>query len=162
LHARGVLPEFMIPDVFVMLDAFPLTPNGKVDRNALPAPESRSRGAEGVYAAPATDLERDIAEIWRDLLNAPRIGRRDNIFELGANSLLTMQASSRISERLERRVSLVSMFRFPTVESLAAHLAENGGDGASRTDPRAQGRAASREQAAERRRALRANTPKQS
>jgi SAM-dependent methyltransferase len=160
-HARGSLPEFMIPDAFVMLDALPLTPNGKVDRNALPAPASRARRPAGAYAAPATDLERDIAEVWRDLLSAPRIGRRDNIFDLGANSLLTMQASSRISERLGRRVSLVSMFRFPTVESLAAHLGENGADGTPRTDPRAQARAASREQAAERRRALRANTPRQ-
>jgi natural product biosynthesis luciferase-like monooxygenase protein len=156
-HLRQGLPEYMIPATFVVLDAFPLTPNGKIDRRALPEPEQRAAAATAAYVAPTNDLELQIADIWRDLLAIERVGRQDNIFDLGANSLLTMQANSRLSSVLGRKVSLVSMFRYPTVESLAAHLDENGqASAAKQTEKKAQERATRAESAAERRRALRA------
>jgi SAM-dependent methyltransferase len=156
-HLRQGLPEYMIPATFVVLDAFPLTPNGKIDRKALPEPEQRTAVATAAYVAPTSDLEQQIADVWKELLAVERVGRQDNIFDLGANSLLTMQANSRLSTVLGKKVSLVSMFRYPTVESLAAHLDEGGQAAAAKqTEKKAQERATRAESAAERRRALRA------
>jgi hypothetical protein len=140
----------------VLLDKFPLTPNGKIDRKALPEPERRGRSAGAAYAPPSNNLEQQIAEIWQEMLGAERVGRRDNIFDLGANSLLTMQANNRLSALLGRKVSLVSMFRYPTVESLAAHLGDAVRPPEHVNDKRAQERASRADKAAERRRALRA------
>ena len=156
-HLQSSLPEYMVPSTYVVLDALPLTPNGKVNRKALPDPVRRVVPAVNSFAPPSNDLERQIAEVWQQLLAVDRVGRRDNIFDLGANSLLTMQANSRLSSLLGRKVSLVDMFRFPTVESLAAHLGENGdGHASPSNDKRVRERASRAEQAAERRRALRA------
>jgi hypothetical protein len=143
----------MIPPTFVVIDALPLTPNGKIDRKALPDPEVKATVPAAEYVAPTTDLERVIAEVWQELLAVDRVSRQGNIFDLGANSLLTMQANNRLSAVLGRRVSLVSMFKYPTVASLAAHLA---GDDAPSNDKRSLERATRAEQAASRRRALRA------
>jgi natural product biosynthesis luciferase-like monooxygenase protein len=151
---REFLPEYMVPAAFVMLEAFPLTPNGKIDRKALPAPQRQQRRAADAYLPPNTDLERTISEVWQQMLNVERVGRRDNIFDLGANSLLTVQVQSRLSARLERQVSLVSMFRFPTVESLAAHLGLDDQTNA-RIEQRTQERAERKKDAAARRRELR-------
>jgi natural product biosynthesis luciferase-like monooxygenase protein len=153
-HLREFLPEYMLPAVFVMLDAFPLTPNGKIDRKALPAPQRQQRRAAEVYLPPSNDLERTISEVWQQMLNLERVGRRDNIFDLGANSLLTVQVQSRLSALLDRQVSLVSMFRFPTVESLAAHLGLDDRANA-RLEQRTQERAERKKDAAARRRELR-------
>ena len=152
-HLRATLPEYMIPATIIVMDAFPLTPNGTIDRKALPM-HDRPRRAAADYVAPTNELEAKIADIWKELLAIERVGRRDNIFDLGANSLLTMQANSRLSSMLGRAVSLVTMFRFPTVESLAAHL--NGDSAAAGDDKRSKERASRADQAAERRRALRA------
>ncbi len=155
-HLRRTLPEYMIPSAFVVMDTLPLTPNGKIDRKALPVPHVPAR-QHAHYFAPVGDLEAQIADIWRDLLAIDQVGRADNIFELGANSLLTMQANSRLSRVLGRTLPLVSMFRYPTVASLAAHLANpDGQDSAQASGKREQARASRAEQNAERRRALRA------
>lgn len=124
-HLREFLPEYMVPATFVALDAFPLTPNGKTDRKALPAPQREAVRTNTDFVAPTNALEQTIADVWKGILNLDRVGLRENIFDLGANSLLTAQANQRLSALLNRRVSLVSMFRFPTVEALAAHL-DNG------------------------------------
>ncbi len=153
-HLREVLPDYMIPSAFVVMDAFPLTPNGKIDRNALPAPgASIARSAE-VYVAPTNQLEETIVDIWKDLLDIEKVGLRDNIFDLGANSLLTAQANQRLSQRLDRKISLVAMFRYPTIEALAGHL---GGDTAApgATSKRTEDREGRRKDAASRRRELR-------
>lgn len=121
-HLREFLPEYMTPAAFVVMDAFPLTANGKIDRMALPAPTREVTQSVAEYVPPSSDLEQIIADVWKQLLNVERVGLRDNIFDLGANSLLTAQANQRLSTLLDRKVSLVSMFRFPTVESLAAHI----------------------------------------
>ncbi|MEY4510769.1 MAG: hypothetical protein RLZZ450_2891, partial [Pseudomonadota bacterium] len=125
VHLREFLPEYMVPSTFVLLASFPLTPNGKIDRKALPAPQRQQARSAGEYQSPSNDLEQIISEVWQGLLNVERVGRNENIFDLGANSLLTVQAANGLSARLDRRVSLVSMFRFPTIEALAAHLGDS-------------------------------------
>jgi natural product biosynthesis luciferase-like monooxygenase protein len=121
-HLRAGLPEYMIPSLFVQLSAFPLTPNQKIDRKALPAPERAAARAAEAQVPAKTDLERQIAGVWQTVLNLEQVGRNENIFDLGANSLLTVQAANRLSSLLGKKVSLVSMFRFPTVAALSEHL----------------------------------------
>jgi len=119
---RDNLPEFMIPDDFVVLGALPLTPNGKVDRKALPAPRKREREVVEAFVAPASETEQVIAEVFKEMLNLEKVGTRDNFFNLGANSLLIAQANNRLNQKLDQHVSLVSMYRFPTIAALAANL----------------------------------------
>jgi hypothetical protein len=117
------LPEAMVPSVFVRLDALPLTANGKVDRKALPEPAPAAPEIDTRYEAPEGDLESRIAAVWRELLRVERVGSRDNFFELGGSSLLVVRVRNRLQELLGRDLSLVDLFRHPTVASLAAHLA---------------------------------------
>ncbi|MFP2934965.1 AMP-binding enzyme, partial [Pyxidicoccus sp. 3LG] len=86
---RGHLPEHMVPSLFMALDAFPLTPNGKVDRKALPAPDASSARSE--HIAPRTQTEQTLADLWAQLLGLPRVGATDSFFELGGHSLLATQ-----------------------------------------------------------------------
>lgn len=153
-HLREFLPEYMVPATFVALDAFPLTPNGKTDRKALPAPQREAARTNADFVAPTNALEQTIADVWKGILNRDRVGLRENIFDLGANSLLTAQANQRLSALLNRRVSLVSMFRFPTVEALAAHL-DNGEVARDREVKQSVLREDRKRGAAERRRELR-------
>lgn len=156
-HLRAFLPEYMVPQAFVTLRSLPLTPNGKIDRKALPEPSSAApRAAEAEFAVPGNDMERRIAAIWQRVLGIERVGRRDNIFDLGASSLLTVEANSQLQQQIGQKIPLVTMFRFPTVESLAAHLAKTTDaavGAAPATDDDRQGRLAA---AAARRRQARA------
>ncbi len=124
---RERLPDFMVPSAFVQLEALPLTQNGKIDRKALPAPEAGKARREQAFEPPSSDLERAIAATWQELLHLEQVGLHDNFFELGANSLLTMQANGRLKTSLSRAISLVEMFQYPTVASLAKHLTAQGG-----------------------------------
>jgi hypothetical protein len=121
-YLRDRLPDFMVPSAFVMLEALPLTPNGKIDRKALPAPERSRQASAKAFVAPASETERAIAAIWQELLGVEQIGVNDNFFDIGANSLLVMRANGRINQTLGKSVTLVEMFRFPSVSSLSAHL----------------------------------------
>ncbi len=122
-HLAEFLPLYMIPGAFVELDKFPLTPNGKVDRKALPSPDAqRGRVTDVAFRPAANDLEREIASIWRGLLGVERVGTRDNIFDLGASSLLTVEANNLLQSKLGRKIPLVNMFRYPTIESLGRFL----------------------------------------
>jgi amino acid adenylation domain-containing protein len=117
------LPDYMVPSVFVTLDALPLTPNGKVDRRALPEPEGERPDLEVAYAVPRTGLERQIAEVWQTVLQVEKVGAHDNIFELGGHSLLMTQIQKRmIAEGLAPGVTIVELFQYPTVRSLAEYL----------------------------------------
>ena len=111
------LPEYMIPTIFMTLESIPLTPNGKVDRRALPAPDIRQE-MEKSYQAPATVEEKLIADIWKSVLNLEKVGVGDNFFELGGNSLLAMQIVSRMRQ-LDIDLPLNSLFDFPTITQLA-------------------------------------------
>jgi amino acid adenylation domain-containing protein len=121
---RERLPEFMVPAVFVPLAALPLSPNGKVDRRALPAPE---RGPEPELVAPKTPVEEVLAEIWAEVLGRERAGARDNFFELGGHSLLAVLLMSRIEKRLGKTLPVAALFAAPTPEAMAAALSHAGG-----------------------------------
>jgi amino acid adenylation domain-containing protein len=120
-HLREMLPAYMVPAHIVPIDAWPRTPNGKIDRKALPKPAAEA-GAQAAYVAPQNDAERKIAEIWRDLLKAERVGARDNFFDLGGHSLLIVTLQGRLAAVFDQPLRIVDLFRFPTVESLARHL----------------------------------------
>jgi len=119
------LPEAMTPSAFVFLDAFPLTPNGKVNRKALPAPESNRPELETVYVAPRSNLEKSLAALWRELLHVEQVGRHDNFFDLGGHSLLVVQAQARLRDTLGRDVPVVKLFQYPTISALAGFLSES-------------------------------------
>ena len=113
------LPAYMLPSAFVFLDAFPLTPNGKLDRKALPAPEGRSPALKGSYVAPRTPTEEAVAEIWCEVLNLKQVGIHDNFFELGGHSLLAVQLRSQIQRTLKIKFPLVAIYQWPTIEEFA-------------------------------------------
>ncbi len=116
------LPEPMLPSVYVEIEAMPLSGSGKIDRRALPAPGVDRTSAEVAYVAPRTSGEEVIARVWREVLGNERIGVRDNFFEAGGNSLLLVQVHAQLKAALGREVTLVQLFRYPTVQSLAAFL----------------------------------------
>jgi acyl carrier protein len=126
--ARERLPEYMVPRMIIVLEALPRTPNGKIDRKMLPKPDRSPPPLAAPYAAPQTEIEQAIALVFEELLNQKRVATSDNFFDLGANSLIMVQASSRLRARLQREVSLVDLFHYPTVSTLAVHLSNNGND----------------------------------
>ncbi|MBV9773028.1 MAG: amino acid adenylation domain-containing protein, partial [Gemmatimonadetes bacterium] len=113
---KGRIPEYMIPSAFIALDAFPLTPTGKVDRNALPAPE-RGADARG-YVAPRNAVEEALAAVWADVFRVERVGVHDNFFELGGDSILSIQV---VARALRAGVQLKPRYFFehPTIAELA-------------------------------------------
>jgi natural product biosynthesis luciferase-like monooxygenase protein len=116
-----LLPEHMVPAHFVTLDAFPLTPNRKVDRKALPAPSAAPMVE--TFVAPASDIEAQLASIWARILGVPKVGAKDNFFALGGHSLLAVQAHREIRDQLNApKLSITDIFRFPTLAALARHL----------------------------------------
>ncbi len=115
----AALPEYMVPSAFVVLDAFPLTSNGKVDRNALPAP-GREETSAGEFVAPRTDTERQLADLWRDVLGVERIGATDAFLELGGNSISALRVIMRLSEITDVEVPVAALFEGGTIERLAA------------------------------------------
>jgi non-ribosomal peptide synthetase component F len=117
-HLQGVLPEYMVPSAFVVLESFPLTPNGKVDRRALPTPEPRANSCQE-YEAPQGEVEEILAEIWRETLYVKRVGRNQHFFELGGNSLSAMTVAARISARFTVELSPITLFHHPTLHQLA-------------------------------------------
>ncbi|MEU7861241.1 non-ribosomal peptide synthase/polyketide synthase [Nonomuraea sp. NPDC049141] len=121
------LPDYMIPSVFIELAAFPLTPNGKIDRAALPAPDGSRPDLAGGYLAPATPTEHLLAGIWADLLGVDQVGVRDNFFDLGGHSLLATQVTSRIRSVFGIDLSLAVLFDQPTVGGLAPLIDEANG-----------------------------------
>ena len=124
-HLKQHLPDHFIPSAFVQLAELPQTPNGKVDRRALPAPDGSRPDLEKAYVAPRTQVEEEIAAIWQDVLRIERVGVHDNFFELGGHSLLATQVISRVRESLRLEVPLRSIFESPTVEGLSLAVSRN-------------------------------------
>jgi amino acid adenylation domain-containing protein len=122
-HLRTRLPEFMLPATYVVLDHFPLTPNGKIDRRALPAPALAPYN-DLTYAAPVGEIETTLARIWAEVLTVERIGRHDNFFKLGGHSLLAVQVGSRIRQLFSLEIPLRAIFEEPTIAALALLLLE--------------------------------------
>jgi len=130
------LPAYMMPSAFVMLDHFPTAPNGKVNRGALPQPDSSRPELETPFAAPSNDVEQQIAQIWSEILGVAPVGSHDNFFDLGGHSLAAAQIVSRIGQTFEQQLSLAALFEFPTVASLAIAVARIGRSKAAAPGPR--------------------------
>ena len=124
---RAWLPEYMVPTTIVAVERFPLTPNGKIDRRALPNPQPAD--ASRAITAPRTDTERLIAELWRELLGVERVGVDDNFFELGGHSLLLARAHAALEQRLARKFAMVEMLRATRRSRTLAAFLDHGGDG---------------------------------
>lgn len=122
---QQTLPDYMIPSAFVQLEFWPLTPNGKIDRRALPLPKASDAATPGACVAPRTGIERKLVEIWEEVLNMQPIGIHDNFFDLGGHSLLTVQLSMQIEQRLGHKLPLSTILTAPTIAQLAATLDPN-------------------------------------
>jgi acyl carrier protein len=118
------LPEYMVPAVFVLLEALPLMSNGKVDRRALPAPGRARPELEKAFVAPRTPTEQMLAEIWTQVLGIERVGIYDNFFDLGGHSLLATQIMFRLRDTFQAEISLRTLFEKPTIEELALAVEE--------------------------------------
>ncbi|WP_434954334.1 condensation domain-containing protein, partial [Paenibacillus polymyxa] len=118
------LPGYMIPTYVVPLDQFPLTPNGKIDRKALPAPEARLEGGTE-YVAPRTPLEEQLVRIWQSVLNHQRVGIQDNFFEVGGHSLRATTLMAKIHQELNHKLALRDIFQYPTIEQLVQVMGED-------------------------------------
>jgi amino acid adenylation domain-containing protein len=122
-YLKGKLPEYMIPSAIVALERMPLTPNGKLDREALPAPERTAAPAvRQCFVGARNELERAIAKVWQEVIRVERIGVDDNLFDLGAHSLHMVQALQKLKASLGADFSITRMFQYPTVSSLARFL----------------------------------------
>jgi amino acid adenylation domain-containing protein len=117
---KSKLPEYMMPAAFVTLEQFPLTPNGKVDRKALPMPEFES--AAGQFVPPSTPTEETLAKIWCEVLGLKQVGIRDNFFDLGGHSLLSIRLLHKINLVLKLDLPVRSLFQNPTIEDLVKSL----------------------------------------
>jgi acyl carrier protein len=116
------LPDYGIPSTFVTLDAFPLTKNGKVDRAALPAPGEGRPWLDATYVAPQTETERVVAGLWQEVLGVEDVGIHDNFFDLGGHSLMVVLLHNRLKDSFPKELSIVDLFRHPTVASLSRLL----------------------------------------
>jgi amino acid adenylation domain-containing protein len=119
---KSRLPEYMMPSAFVSIEAIPLTPNGKADRRALPAPEQARADAQAGFVAPRTLTEQMLGTVWAEVLNLETVGARDNFFELGGHSLLATRLISKVRELFQVEVPLRQLFETPTVAGLAEQI----------------------------------------
>jgi amino acid adenylation domain-containing protein len=126
LHAymKKKLPDNMVPSAFVLMDALPLSPNGKVDRRALPAPDLTRPELEEPFVAPRSHVEEVLAKIWADVLRVEQVGIHDNFFELGGHSLLATQVVSRVRDTFQVELSLPRFFESPRVATLSKVIEE--------------------------------------
>ncbi|MEJ2178560.1 MAG: AMP-binding protein [Gammaproteobacteria bacterium] len=120
LHAlRDQLPAYLVPLRVLIVDEFPLTPNGKIDREALPGLNDSSVELTSIHKKPRTQMEKALVSIWLEVLNVDDIGVDDNFFELGGHSLIATQVISRIRDRLGVELPLIKLFEYPTIAGLA-------------------------------------------
>ncbi|WP_306147973.1 MULTISPECIES: MupA/Atu3671 family FMN-dependent luciferase-like monooxygenase [unclassified Roseibium] len=124
---QDTLPEYMVPAHFVVLEAFPLTPNAKIDRKALPAPDATVREtAQSTFVAPESDMQKSIADAYQRILGLGQVGQNDNFFNLGGHSLLAVQLHRDLKASVAPNLTITDIFRFPTVGGLAGHLMDGG------------------------------------
>jgi thioesterase domain-containing protein/acyl carrier protein len=117
-----VLPEYMMPDDYVLMDIIPSTPNGKIDRKAMPKPDYSHINRSGEYVAPRTSNEKLVADIWEELMGLNEISIFDNFFQLGGRSLVAVKIMARLEQETGKRLPLATLFEYSTVEKLAARL----------------------------------------
>jgi len=129
------LPDYMVPSVFITLDVIPLTPNSKVDRRALPAPNWEQRDLEEIFVAPRTPLEEALTDIWSQVLGVKQIGIKDNFFDLGGHSLLAVRLVDEIEKAINIKIPLAAVFQLTNVEQMASFFQyENDLAGASKPE----------------------------
>lgn len=124
-YLQPKLPSFMIPALFYTVDKIPLTSNGKVDRSVLRKMNSENLDSSTLFVAPQTDLEKKIAEIWKEILNIEEIGINHNFFSIGGHSLLLLQLREKLTNSLSRPISVIDLFRYPSISVFANFLEEN-------------------------------------
>lgn len=118
------LPEYMLPSAFVEMDALPLSPNGKVDRKLLPAPDGARPELEQAFVAPRNEVEQTLSNIWAEVLRLEQIGINDNFFDIGGHSLLATQVISRVEVAFNVKLPLRAIFENPTVAGLGMSLVQ--------------------------------------
>jgi amino acid adenylation domain-containing protein len=156
-YLQESLPENMLPFAFVMLDRFPLTVSGKINRMLLPAPEETRPQLEAPYTSATTEAEQIIVAVWQAVLQLEKVGTGDNFFDLGGHSLLLVKVHSRLRASFEKELSMTDLFRYPTIRSLAKYLSDD--QNATSTPPQVQDRARKQKEALLRRRESRKARP---
>jgi acyl carrier protein len=121
---QSLLPDYMVPSSYVFIDSLPLTTSGKVDRLALPKPDTTRPNLEETFVAPTGAVESALAEIWAQVLGLERVGVHDNFFDLGGHSLLLMQLHVKLNEKFQTDISLVDLFEYSTVYAQAKWLSK--------------------------------------
>ncbi len=120
-----ILPDYMVPTAFIILEAFPRTPTGKVDRRALPVPDNQRPELNTTYVAPRSPVEKELTQIWAEILSLDQVGIQDNFFDLGGHSLLATQVISRVINTFKVELPIKSLFESPTVADMAVVITEN-------------------------------------
>jgi acyl carrier protein len=148
-HMEETLPGYMVPSAWVQLERLPLLANAKVDRLALPEPDQSRPNLKETYVRPQTEAERIVDNIWQGVLRLEKIGINDNFFDLGGHSLLLLQVHDELHQAFGKEVSILDMFQYPTISSLANYLTRGEGafigDNGDRADTRKQSRKRQRE-----------------
>lgn len=121
-HARRFLPEYMLPNVWVALPALPRSPNGKLDRQALPLPDAERPEVRSLYVAPRTEVERTLARMWQQLLDLQQVGVYDDFFELGGHSLKATRAVADARRTFQVPLALLHFFQDPTIAAIARRI----------------------------------------
>jgi amino acid adenylation domain-containing protein len=121
-HLASRLPDYMIPTAFMAIAAIPATENGKIDNERLPDPRASPAGAPTIATAPRDDAERRVAAIWRRVLGIDTVGAEDNFFDLGGHSSAIVRVQAALEDEMGQTISVVDLYRYSTVETLAAHL----------------------------------------
>jgi acyl carrier protein len=121
---KSKLPPFMVPSAFVTLSTLPVSPNGKLDRDSLPAPDAARPQLERAYVAPQTPIEETLASVWREVLGIDRVGMDDDFFDLGGHSMLAVRMVARVRDALGFELPLAQVFERPTIGELAGWVSE--------------------------------------
>lgn len=125
-HLRDNLPDYMVPAAIVFLEQMPLTPTGKLDRRNFPVPKRSLPSLTSEIVLPQTETEKQIAQVWGDILQLEAVSITQNFFEIGGNSLLLMQVYEKLAEIFENRLTTITtLFQYPTIQKLAAELSED-------------------------------------
>ncbi|REH01874.1 polyketide synthase [Flavobacterium aquicola] len=124
-NLKIILPDYMIPSTFMWVDKFPITKNGKIDKEKLPKPEYIRLDSAPIFRKPRTKLEKDIEEIWKEQLRLPLIGIDDNFFEIGGTSILTQRVATSLKEHLGQPIAVTKIYQYPTIAALSEYLEED-------------------------------------
>lgn len=128
LFLKGILPDYMIPSFFISMEKVPLTPNNKVDRKALPLPNTERPDIRSIFIPPSTDVEKRIAQAWKDVLTINKIGIKDNFFDIGGNSILLMKLAGILKNYFPNSIEIIQLFQYPTIKQLSEFLTSQSED----------------------------------